>query len=308
MTNTTTSALGSREKVSVCISFALLILSLDVVQACAQWPYPWPDSSNLPAGATQSGNVFPGGNLWGGNKLYTPSNLPQRYLSWSFGEPCDGLPNIHGPLDPGMATYRDMHGTRIIGYDMYNLDGIPIGQSNSLPINASDSRWNPHRNGYVGEQFASDIPNSSSGAAMIGSHAMAVFHVKNPGNNNPNTVTYAWLSFNYLGNYFDLENADDTVPPAIAAFGPGCVMNGSYFAPAETASAKWGYYGFAVTFTNNSDSETFAIGNISNGDMWLDTLQIATVCTPEPSTWGLVALGGLVLIVSRRRRDTTGRS
>ena len=127
MTNTTTSALGSRRKVSVGISFALLILSFDVVQACAQWPYAWPDSSNLPAGATQSGNVFPDGNLWGGGTLYTPANLPERYLSWSFGGPCDGLPSIHGPLDPGMATYRNGNGTRIIGSDMYNLDGIPVG-------------------------------------------------------------------------------------------------------------------------------------------------------------------------------------
>ena len=305
MTKTTTYTLGSKKKISVCISFALLILSFDVVQACAQWPYPWPDSSHLPAGATQYGNVFPGGNLWGGGKLYTPSNLPQRYLTWSFGDD-SGLPDIHGPLDPGLATYRNTSGTTLVGSDMYNLDGIWLGDTNSLPINVSDSRWDPHRDGYAGGNFAADIPHSSSGALMI--QTLDVFHINNLGNNDPNTVTHVWLSFNYLGNYFDLENVDDARPSLIIAFGPGSVVDGSYFARAETASAKWGCYGFAVTFTNNFDSETFAIGNISGNDMWVDNIQIATVTVPEPGPWGLVAVGGFVLVVWRCLRGTAGRT
>ena len=306
MTNTTLSALGSRWKVSVCISFALVILLLAVFQARAQWPYPWPDSSHLPAGATQSGNVFPGGNLWGGGTLYTPANLPQRYLSWSCGDD-SGLPDIHGPLDPGLATYRNNSGTISVGSDMYNLDGIHVGDTNSLPINASDSRWDWHRD-YGGGCYDTDIPQSSGTVLEIGPGIMILFHISNPGNNDPNVETHAWLSFKYFGNYFYPELEDETAPQAIVAFGPGSAINGWYHDPTELATAKWGCYGFAVTFTNNSDSETFAIGNVTDSEIFVDNVQIATVTVPEPGTWGLVALGGFVLIVSRRLRCTAERT
>jgi len=308
MTNAPTSSRSSKDNISACLSITLLVLSIDVVQAYAQWPWPWPDSSHLPAGATQYGNAFPDGNLWAAGTLYTPVHPPQRYLSWTFEYAHGGLPDIYGALDPAMATYHDKNNTLVVGCDMYNLDGLPIAQTNSLPINASDPRWNPFRNGYAGglETLAADLPGADTAYSIL-RDTMILFHIANTGSDDPNGVTHAWLSFNFLGNYFDSDYMDDSVPPATVSFGPNCVIDGTYYAPAETPIGRWGYYGFAVTLTNNVESETFAIANTSIGDIWLDTLQIATDTVPEPGTWGLVALGGLGLIIRRRRQGHSKR-
>ncbi|HUJ71744.1 MAG TPA: hypothetical protein VLZ30_05835, partial [Verrucomicrobiae bacterium] len=171
-----------------------------------------------------------------------------------------------------------------------------------------DSRWDWHRDGYVGGNYDLDIPQSSGAVLQISPGRMILFHINNPGNNDANTETRTWLSFEYFGNYFNPEVEDETAPQAIVAFGPDSVINGWYHDPTELATAKWGCYGFAVTFTNNPDSETFAIGNVTDCEIFVDNIQIATVTVPEPGAWELVALGGLVLIVSQPLRSATVRA
>jgi len=296
MTNITTFAHDSKKTISVCVAFLLIILCFDVVQANAQWPSPWPDSDNLPAGATQYGDVFPGGNLWGGGKLYTPSNLPQRYLDWSFENPNNAFPDIYGALDPEKAIYYDANGTLVIGSDLFALYGIGMAQLNSLPTSVSDPRWDPFRNGNVNGCFGEGPWENASGALIVCQDSLAVFQIDNTGNGDPHLEKHAWISFNYCNTDTD----DDS--PIVFAFGAGTVVDGWYHQAAKPSALQWGWYAFALTITNDCDNVSFAIGNPDGENLNIDNLQIAAVCIPEPSTWGLLALGGLVLVMLRHPR------
>ncbi|HUI06577.1 MAG TPA: hypothetical protein VL486_06190 [Verrucomicrobiae bacterium] len=290
MTNTTTSRSDSRKKISVCIVFLLSILSVGAVHARAQWASPWPDSSNLPAGATQYGNVFPNGNLWDGNTLYTPANLPQRYLLWDFEDPYNGFPHMYGALDPEKATYHDANGTLIVGTDLYSLHGFGMSQLNAIPTSASDPRWNLNRNGNVQGSFGDGPWENASRAVIIGQDELVVFQIDNTGNGDPNAEKHAWISFNYCNTDTD----DDS--PIVFAFGAGTVVDGWYHQVSKPSVLQWGWYAFAVTITNDCDNVSFGIGNPDGENLNIDNFQIAAVSVPEPSAWGLVVLGGLALV------------
>ena len=290
MTNSTLSALGSSKKLLVGISFIFLILSPDVVRACAQWPWPWPDSNNLPAGATQCGNMFPGGNLWAGNTLYTPANLPQRYLVWDFEAPHNAYPVIYGTLDPGKATYYDVDGRLSVGADLYNLRGLNTSETNSIPTNATDPRWDPYRNGNVEGHFREDIPGNPGTTLVFGQDELIVFQVDITGNHSPGLGQHGWISFNYCNVAVEGDS------PLVVAFGAGTVIDGWYHLPANPETLQWGCYGFALTITNNCGNVSFAIGDLDSENLYVDNLQIAAIAVPEPSSWKLIALGWLVAL------------
>jgi hypothetical protein len=302
MTKTTPPGFVARRRICVCIGFTLLVLFSDVVQACAQWVFPWPDSSNLPAGATQYGNVFPGGNLWDGSTLYTPANLPQRYLTWDCGDPWDGLPRIHGASDPGMATYRDSGGTFRLGLDRYNLDGVPM--TAPLPTSPNDEVWENCLTGHAGENFFDGIPGNPTTVAGVGPYRMMLFLISNPGNPGPNSETHVWVSLDY---FFDIDAGDVPVLPLAFLCSPGGVTNGWYHEPADSETEKWGRFGFALSFGPNCEAETLALVNAAPHSIYFDSIQITAVTVPEPGTCGLVAFGALALVVSRCLRRPTAK-
>jgi hypothetical protein len=300
MTKPTTSALGSRNQILVCICVVLLTLPLNVGWASTQsWPYPWPDSSNLPAGATQSGNVFPGGNLWGGGTLYTPDHMPQRYLTWDFEDPWDCLPHIHGISDPGLASYRNSMGTFTLGRDRYNLDGID--NTWRVPTDLNDeSVWELILYyASAGQNLVDGNAGNFTTVDEVPGNRMILFDIANPGNPGPDSETHVWISVDY---FFDVDAVNVPVLPLTFRSSPGCVTNGWYHDPADAASEKWGRFAFAVTFGPGCEAETLAIANQVSRYIHFDNIQIAAVTVPEPSTWTLVAFGGLILIGSWRPR------
>jgi hypothetical protein len=303
MAATTFPALGSGKRIILCIPLLLLILPSNVVQACIpSWPCPWPDSSNLPAGASQYGNVFPGGNLWDGSTLYSPANLPQRYLVWTFESPYNGYPNLYGAMDPGKATYRDASGTLIVGSDLYNLYGLDISQSNSIPTSASDPRWDRWRNGIVQGYFHEGMCGNPGAALEFGQDVLIVLQIDNTGNHCPDPEKHAWISFRYCNVAVEGDS------PMVIAFGAGTVVDGWYHLPANPEALQWGWYGFALTITNGGDNVSFAVGDLDSENLYIDDLQIACVCIPEPVTWRLVALGAPALVVLRRLPRATRRT
>jgi hypothetical protein len=291
MTSTTLSALSSSKKLVVSVSFIFLVLSFDAVRACAQWPWPWPDSNTLPAGATQCGNVFPGGNLLGGGKAYTPANFPQRYLYWGFENPYNGFPKIYGALDSAKATYRDVNGTLIVGADLYNLRGLTISQTSCIPTSVSDPRWDRWRNGNVQGYFEEGVGGNPGQALIFGQDELVVFQIDNTGDGCPNAERHAWISFNYCNVAVEGDS------PMVVAFGAGTAIDGWYHLPANPEALQWGCYGFAVTITNDCSNVSFAIGDLDSENLYIDNLQIAAVAVPEPSIWKLIVLGWLVPVL-----------
>ena len=194
----------------------------------------------------------------------------QRWVRLDFGQDPTGLP---GSGIPG-AVYQGTDDDLLKVSDFVELTG---------PMQWLETSGTQTRTGFVGFEG-------------VGS-AGVVVHLDN------------WLLPRPVKHYYlRIEYGAAGVGDASGALllPPGCGMVDAgmpYYNPGQENGMDWYTVIQYIVIAPNPEWEDFVFGAVmttAESVFLVDSIEIATECVPEPATMGLLALGGLTLLVRRR--------
>ena len=133
------------------------------------------------------------------------------------------------------------------------------------------------------------------------------------GNNNAGTITLTDITSNTTVDSWDVPHVSGAVPNILSFSGfDDSLKSGDTYQLIYTQTAGTGnnemtaytyYTGYYAPYTNADITVTNGIENgVSSTGIWYAFNNITTV--PEPSTFAMLGLGGLVLVIRRRRTVT----
>jgi len=107
----------------------------------------------------------------------------------------------------------------------------------------------------------------------------------------PNEQKLIWVQLTWM-----YQGSDPTTMPPFPI-----VEEIEWGAPAQIVSeiqfGPWTHTTYEIVLPFNPDHEVVRIW----GDIWVDEVVIDTLCTPEPATMGLLAVGGVLALIRRKR-------
>ena len=162
----------------------------------------------------------------------------------------------------------------------------PYGDPSFEFESPSNWGWNPSMPGPDGPDVSAWTLGTESGTGTL------ILHV--PNNPDPNEIKYIFLQIT--------STKFPTVTPVGGGSG-GPYTSGTW--PTGVGSVQedngWYTYNWGLTIEPNPEYEDIVID--VPFDTSIDQIVVDTICTPEPATMALLAIGGLVTLLKRKRKS-----
>lgn len=182
-------------------------------------------------------------------------------------------------MDPS-ATYQ--------GWEFYTPEPMPMPDFGNNPFGFSPAEVHPLGQ-WMPEWEVYNTPDHSFGYGVWPLSGEIVIPINNVPKENEQKLIWIQLTWMPADN-------DPVIPPFPMVEeiewngGQGQIVS-------EIPFAQWMHTTYEIVLPFNPPHEIIRIW----GDIWVDEVVIDTLCTPEPATMGLLAAGGVLALIRRKR-------